>query len=243
MNKTGWRLWYSFEETGDGFCRLLFWIVKLMGETKETGKHHPVIRTVDETRVVTSVEDTISYTNLVAGATYTVTGTLVEVDDDGKVIGEIATNTLDLVAETENGEWTMNFDNVTLNAYSRYVVFESAYTKNGEDENATEENPITHENVKDSAQTILTEDENGKIREFNEEGGSEDKKQGDKKYNDEKINDDSNTDSQGSGRKGTGGPSTGDSSNMALYITAAAAAAGIAITTVALGAKKRGSKR
>ena len=202
--------------------------------------------TFDETKALTVIEDTISYTNLVAGATYTVTGRVVEVNEYGKVINEnVATNTLELVAEAADGEWTMTFDvsNVTLNSYSKYVVFESAYTKNGEDENATEDNPITHENVKDMAQSIYTENEQGQIRPDVEEGEEPPVEKDDELEKiDEQGKRKSNSTSQGSGKKGTGGPSTGDSSNAALYATAAAAAAGIAITAIALG-KKKGAKK
>ena len=196
--------------------------------------------TIDETKAITTVEDTIYYTDLVEGAAYTVTGRLVEVDAKGNVVNDnVATNTLDLVAYAANGEWVMSFDvsDVELNAYSKYVVFESAFAKNGEDENATEDNPITHENVKDMAQSIYTEDEQGQIRPDVEEETTTPK-------TDESTSSDegSNINEQGSSKKGTGGPSTGDSSGMALYIVAAAAAAGIAATSVAMRARRRGTK-
>ena len=126
------------------------------------------------------------------------------------------------------------------------MVFESAFAKNGEDENATEDNPITHENVKDMAQSIYTEDANGQIRPDVEEPtttpetdestssdeGSKTNEQGNKKSG-----------SQGSGKKGTGGPSTGDSLSVALYIVATAAAAGIAATSVVVKTRKRGIRK
>ena len=54
-------------------------------------------------------------------------------------------------------------ENVTIQPLKKYVVFESAYAAGGEDENATQENPITHKDVNDKAQTIVTEGENEKI--------------------------------------------------------------------------------
>ena len=204
--------------------------------------------TFDETKSITSIDDTIKYTNLVAGATYTVTGTLVEVNEYGKIVNpSVATNTLELVADAADGEWTMTFDvsNVDLNTYSKYVVFESAYTAGGEDENATQDNPITHENVKDMAQSIYTENEEGKIRPDIEEGEPTESKE--TTNSEETIPDDKqkgNADGgNNSGKKGSNGPNTGDSSNTALYITAAVAAAGIAVTAIALGTKKRSRRR
>ena len=206
--------------------------------------------TYDETNAVTSVTDTITYSNLVAGATYTVTGTIVEVDVDGKIINpSVATNTIYAVAEEGTGTWTMNFDNVTLKPFAKYVVFESAFTAGGEDENATADSPIIHENIKDSAQTILTEDENGKTYDDVEEGPDE--SQG-SENDEEKMNDENsskrkseNEENVNNGviRSGSTSPSTGDSSNAGLYITLAAAAAGIAATTVVLSRRKKGSEK
>ena len=210
--------------------------------------------TFDETKAVQTITDTITYTNLVKGVTYTVTGTIVEIDENGKIINpEVATNTIECVADDVNGEWEMNFENVTIQPLKKYVVFESAYAAGGEDENATQDNPITHKDVNDKAQTIITEGENEKIlddveeestsatviasADSNENNGGSDNNGGNNNGNNGGSN------SSGSSSKGSSGPNTGDSANTALYVTAAIAAAGIAVTSIALGTKKRSRRR
>ena len=210
--------------------------------------------TFDETKAVQTITDTITYTNLVKGVTYTVTGTIVEIDENGKIINpEVATNTIECVADDVNGEWEMNFENVTIQPLKKYVVFESAYAAGGEDENATQENPITHKDVNDKAQTIITEGENEKILDDVEEGStsatviaSADSNENNGGSDNNSGNNNGNnggSNSNGSSSKGTSGPNTGDSANTALYVTAAVAAAGIAVTSIALGTKKRSKRR
>ena len=213
--------------------------------------------TYEEASDVTTVTDIISYSNLVDGAVYTVTGTIVEVDANGKITNpSVATNTIECAAEGVNGEWTMNFENVTLKAGSKYVVFESAYTAGGEDQNATKENPITHEDLKDLAQTIIVGPENERINDQNEEGittidngeshsndsyGKVNSSENNKSSNNSSDNNTSN-ERVASGQS-TSTPATGDSSNVTLYIVGAAAVAGISATTLAISRKKKGSEK
>ena len=169
-----------------------------------------------------------------------------EIDENGKIINpEVATNTIECVADDVNGEWEMNFENVTIQPLKKYVVFESAYAAGGEDENATQENPITHKDVNDKAQTIITEGENEKILDDVEEESTSATVIASADSNENNGGSDNNngnnggSNSNGSSSKGTSGPNTGDSVNTALYVTAAVAAAGIAATSIALGKKKR----
>ena len=242
----------SKEETTTSKKGELATIVKADGKTASADAELRL--TFDETKAVQTINDTITYTNLVKGVTYTVTGTIVEIDENGKIINpEVATNTIECVADDVNGEWEMNFENVTIQPLKKYVVFESAYAAGGEDENATQENPITHKDVNDKAQTIITEGENEKILDDVEEGStsatviaSADSNENNGGSDNNSGNNNGNnggSNSNGSSSKGTSGPNTGDSANTALYVTAAVAAAGIAVTSIALGTKKRSKRR
>ena len=202
--------------------------------------------TYNETFSPVSISDTVEYINLLKGVTYTVTGTLVKIDANGKIIDpDVKTVTVECEAKDTFGTWTIDFDGVTLEPLAKYVVFESVYAAGGEDETVTKDNPVTHKDVNDKAQTILTEDENGKTLDDVEEGEnqSQESSSSDDASKEEDETED-NTIIRNQGKKtGKDSPDTGDSSNTALYVTIAAAAAGIAVTSVMLGTGRKRGRR
>lgn len=117
--------------------------------------------TWDETRDPVSVVDTIKYNGLVKDVTYHVKGVLVDVAQNGD-FAEITEAEDDFIAEDTSGTWELDFGEVPLEDYHKYVVFERVYAETG-DEKATKDEPLKHEDTKDKAQTILTEDKHGYV--------------------------------------------------------------------------------
>ena len=100
--------------------------------------------------------DTVTYKGLLQGSQYTISGTLVQVDKDGKITNEkVATATVTFQAAAADGTETLVFEGVTLQPYAKYVVFEEVT------DTATKTVVAAHKDVKDLAQTIVTSDENG----------------------------------------------------------------------------------
>jgi len=133
--------------------------------SKEASADNPAQLTYDEISGKTvSVVDTINYEGLISGVKYTVKGTLVEVSGDGKEKNTVMTVEKEMEETTDaTGSWTLEFGELPLKAYAKYVVFEEAYAAEGEDEKATKEKPLEHKDVNDKAQTILTEDTEGVV--------------------------------------------------------------------------------
>lgn len=102
--------------------------------------------TAAEAGSVTEVTDTIDYQNLTGGATYTVSGTLIEIETDAVV----ATASEEKVAdESGSGKWDVTFTNVKLEAGKTYVVFEEAANKDNPEDRAE------HKDKEDKSQTIV----------------------------------------------------------------------------------------
>ena len=101
------------------------------------------------------VEDNVSYTNLNTELEYKVEAVLVEKSSGRKVgvNGKIVTNTVNFVPKTADGNITVPLSfNVTNLKSGEYVVFEKVYEINPE---TGKENLVgSHEDLKDSAQTV-----------------------------------------------------------------------------------------
>lgn len=101
----------------------------------------------EEAATKTSLVDVIDYEGLVPGATYTVSGRLME---NGTT--EVATATAQCVAsDTGSGSWEITFEFAagTLKPNTKYVVFEKA--ESSDDANG----PYVHEDADDVSQTIV----------------------------------------------------------------------------------------
>ena len=118
----------------------------------------PEIKTtasIDGKKEITSagkvtIEDVVSYTNLIPGTEYTIRGTLMN-KATGEVFtvnGETITAEIKFTPENRNGEVkvTFTFDAHDLTASTKLVVFESLYR---EDEEIT-----THKDIEDKDQTV-----------------------------------------------------------------------------------------
>ena len=107
-----------------------------------------------------TVTDTISYTGLVGGKTYKVTGSL-NLVENGKAVKVVATATAELKAdESGKGSWELDFGTIAgLEEGKSYVVYESARSlerlidTDYDNIPDTPQNPV-HEDPKDPAQTI-----------------------------------------------------------------------------------------
>ena len=98
--------------------------------------------------------ETLSYSGLVEGATYSFTGTVLEVTDEG-TLEPVVEIDRELVAEESDGTWEVSFDEINLKNDSVYVVFDRAFSP--EDEMAPdEENAIKNEDTTDKSRTIRT---------------------------------------------------------------------------------------
>lgn len=106
---------------------------------------------------VTTVTDTVTYTGLVPGVSYTVYGELVNAENPSQVF---ATGSTTFTPDSKNGTVEINFGAVQLTAGVKYVVFETArsntpvvFTANG---SVVEDvQVIEHKNTEDLAQTIV----------------------------------------------------------------------------------------
>ncbi|MSR93709.1 VaFE repeat-containing surface-anchored protein [Clostridiaceae bacterium 68-1-5] len=107
-----------------------------------------------------TVTDTISYTGLVGGKTYKVTGSL-NLVENGKAVKVVVTATAELKAdESGKGSWELDFGTIAgLEEGKSYVVYESARSlerlidTDYDNIPDTPQNPV-HEDPKDPAQTI-----------------------------------------------------------------------------------------
>lgn len=118
----------------------------------------PTIKTtasIDGKKEITSagkvtIEDVVSYTNLIPGTEYTIRGTLMN-KATGEVFtvnGETITAEVKFTPENRNGEVkvTFTFDAHDLTASTKLVVFESLYRENVE--------IATHKDIEDKDQTV-----------------------------------------------------------------------------------------
>ena len=97
------------------------------------------------------VVDTITYEGLTPGATYKVTGTLMDVTDGEPK--EVANASAECVAdESGNGTWEIVFKGAKLEAGKTYVVFEEAVNVEDADDCAE------HKDANDLAQTIVVKE-------------------------------------------------------------------------------------
>ena len=99
--------------------------------------------------ITTDVVDTIQYKNLTGGASYRVSGTLIEKETGETIKTSEESKTADA---SGNGEWEVIFSGVTLEAGKSYVVLEKAV--NEADENDWAE----HNNRDDKAQTVVVKE-------------------------------------------------------------------------------------
>ena len=119
--------------------------------------------TAQEVENKVSVTDEITYTGLVKGEKYEVTGTLNEISEEGKVVKAVATKKETFTADTAAGSgiWNLNFGDVELEAGKTYVVFEKAvseknnlFDKDG-DGVPESKHELAHEDASDTAQTVV----------------------------------------------------------------------------------------
>ena len=118
------------------------------------------------------VFDTVVYSGLIEGVTYTVTGTLIEVGEDGEILdASVAETTQEYLAEADGGTWIVDFGGLNLQAAKTYVVFEQAYAEGEEDKKATREQPLLHNDPHNLAQSIKTEfgEEPGEVLDTSED--------------------------------------------------------------------------
>ena len=118
----------------------------------------PKIKTtasIDGKREITTagkvtIEDVVSYTNLIPGTEYTIRGTLMNkvTGEVFTVNGETITAEVKFTPENRNGEVnvTFTFDAHDLTAGTKLVVFESLYRENVE--------IATHKDIEDKDQTV-----------------------------------------------------------------------------------------
>ena len=114
--------------------------------------------TVEEVAQAVPVTDKIDYEGLVGGATYSVTGTLMDVTNEDNPT-DVATVEQEYKADASGtGSWTMDFGKVELKPGRKYVVFEGAIlTKDAKGEAVEKGDILTHMDVDDKAQTIVVE--------------------------------------------------------------------------------------
>ncbi|MDO4909509.1 MAG: VaFE repeat-containing surface-anchored protein [Corynebacterium sp.] len=103
------------------------------------------------------VVDNVFYTGLIAGKSYTLTGELMKVNEDGST-ELIARHTEDnFVPEAAEGKTTITFANSALQANTKYVVFETLTSKDAivPDGGKLVQQKLEHKDVNDKAQTIV----------------------------------------------------------------------------------------
>ena len=134
------------------------------GQNHEAGK----VAIVSGTSI--KVTDTIDYKGLVPNETYTLTGTLMEIQ--GPTITPIATKTVTRAAITSDGRWELEFnenDTTNLKPGVKYVVYEEAVSDNKylileNDKLVYKKHTVTHQDPNDVSQTLVNELEySGKI--------------------------------------------------------------------------------
>ena len=121
-----------------------------------------------------TVTDTVSYKGLVPNEEYYLTATLNKIVDGKAIAIKTLENTLQKANSAGEGTWTVNFENMTLEPDTTYVVFEKAISKNilvdtnrdgikdeyqGGDNDLNKDGipTLEHKNIDDFAQTIVVE--------------------------------------------------------------------------------------
>ncbi|MBR2066872.1 MAG: VaFE repeat-containing surface-anchored protein, partial [Solobacterium sp.] len=114
-------------------------------------KDNPVQLTVQEISKAVKVVDTIHYEGMQPNKEYKVTGTLMQVNEDGSTKAVAGPQEKTCIANAEGkGDWTVEFNNVKLEAGKTYVVFEKAASVEKPNEDHAE-----HEDKNDKSQTII----------------------------------------------------------------------------------------
>ncbi|QRV02120.1 VaFE repeat-containing surface-anchored protein [Arcanobacterium phocisimile] len=145
-------------------------VVNPVGSLKTTVKADSVAATGDRAVSVLGdkavagvpVVDTITYTGLVAGAQYKVTGTLMKVD--GETVTPVANAVVSkTLAASDNGAgtWDIDFGTVKLEAGTTYVVYESAVSVEDlvdadKDGVKDAKHVVEHKDKTDKSQTVVT---------------------------------------------------------------------------------------
>ncbi|WP_301386648.1 VaFE repeat-containing surface-anchored protein [Corynebacterium caspium] len=117
------------------------------------------LQIVSGTSITTDVVDTVDYQGLVAGASYVLTGRLMDVTDNAANPTEIAQATAEFVADKDKGSTTVTFTSVKLEPGRKYVVFENAISKDEvidpKQDGVLTKHEVSHENPNDKAQTVV----------------------------------------------------------------------------------------
>ena len=105
---------------------------------------------------MTKVTDTVRYENLVPGKEYTLTGILNKVV--GNTVTKVAEATVEVTASnTGNGTWDVVFNVNKLEENTKYVVYETAVSKENlvdtnNDNKYDKQQVVEHKNPNDKAQ-------------------------------------------------------------------------------------------
>ncbi|VOH63212.1 collagen-binding protein A [Streptococcus pneumoniae] len=106
-------------------------------------------------KVTKTVKDTVVYENLLAGETYKLTGQLMKITADKEE--EVATKETTFVADASgNGTTSLEFEDVSLEAGVKYVVYETAESEKEIDfKEGKEKHKVEHKDKDDKAQTVV----------------------------------------------------------------------------------------
>ncbi|VOL39540.1 collagen-binding protein A [Streptococcus pneumoniae] len=111
-------------------------------------------------KVTKTVKDTVVYENLLAGETYKLTGQLMKITADKEE--EVATKETTFVADASgNGTTSLEFEDVSLEAGVKYVVYETAESEKEIDfKEGKEKHKVEHKDKDDKAQTVVVAEGN-----------------------------------------------------------------------------------
>ncbi|WP_148842632.1 VaFE repeat-containing surface-anchored protein, partial [Streptococcus pyogenes] len=110
---------------------------------------------ISDDSVKKTVVDTVKYKHLVAGQSYTLTGRLMKLVD-GQEPQEVQTATSKFTAEKSEGETTVTFKDVSVDAGATYVVYEKAESDQEIDfKDGKSKHVVEHANKDDKAQTVV----------------------------------------------------------------------------------------
>ncbi|VKX65068.1 surface anchored protein [Streptococcus pneumoniae] len=106
-------------------------------------------------KITKTVKDTVVYENLLAGETYKLTGQLMKITADKEE--EVATKETTFVADASgNGTTSLEFEDVSLEAGVKYVVYETAESEKEIDfKEGKEKHKVEHKDKDDKAQTVV----------------------------------------------------------------------------------------
>ncbi|MEE5606055.1 thioester-forming surface-anchored protein [Streptococcus pneumoniae] len=106
-------------------------------------------------KITKTVKDTVMYENLLAGETYKLTGQLMKITADKEE--EVATKETTFVADASgNGTTSLEFEDVSLEAGVKYVVYETAESEKEIDfKEGKEKHKVEHKDKDDKAQTVV----------------------------------------------------------------------------------------